>query len=36
MEPMPGYHQFDDDIRGIAELWMEMMEEFHSVSNDRT
>jgi hypothetical protein len=36
MEPMPGYNQFDDDIRGIAELWMEMMEEFHSVSNIRT
>jgi hypothetical protein len=36
METMPGYHQFDDDIKGIAELWLEMMQEFHSVSNDRT
>jgi hypothetical protein len=35
MENMPGYHQFDDDIRGIAGLWMEMMEEFHFVSNNR-
>ena len=35
MEPMPGYYQFDDDIRSIAELWIKMMEEFHSVSNDR-
>jgi hypothetical protein len=36
MEKMPEYHQFDDDLKGIAKLWMEMMDEFHSVSNDRT
>ncbi len=31
METMPEYHQFDDDLRGIAELWMKMMEEFQEV-----
>jgi len=36
MEKMPEYHQFDDELRGVAELWMKMMEEFHSVANDRT
>ena len=36
IEKMPEYHQFDDDLRGIAELWMKMMEEFHSVANNRT
>jgi len=36
IEKMPEYHQFDDDLRGIAELWMEMMNLFLSVSNDRT
>jgi hypothetical protein len=34
IETMPGYQQFDDDLKVIAELWMEMMEEFHFVSND--
>jgi len=36
MEGLPGYRQFDDNLRGVAELWMQMMEEFHSVSSDRT
>lgn len=30
MEKRPEYQKFDDDLREIAELWMEMTEEFVS------
>jgi len=31
MEAMPVYGKFDDDLRDVAELWLEMMDEFHRV-----
>jgi hypothetical protein len=31
MEKMPGYQEFDDSLREVAELWMEMMEEFAKI-----
>ncbi len=32
MEKRPGYQKFDDALREIAELWMEMIEEFAGTS----
>jgi hypothetical protein len=31
MEEMPGYREFDDALKEVAELWMDMMEEFTSI-----
>ena len=31
MEKKPAYHEFDELLRDIAELWLEMVEEFMSV-----
>ena len=31
MEARPGYGKFDDGLRDVAELWLEMMDEFHRV-----
>jgi hypothetical protein len=31
MEEMPGYLEFDDALKEVAELWMKMMEEFTSI-----
>ncbi len=33
MEKMPDYQEFDNSLRDIAELWMEMMKEFSKVLN---
>ena len=35
MEKRPYYHEFDELLRDIAELWMEMMEEFLKTSPPR-
>jgi hypothetical protein len=31
METRPEYGKFDDDLRDVAELWLEMLDEFRSV-----
>jgi hypothetical protein len=31
MEEMPGYREFDDALKEVAELWMSMMKEFTSI-----
>ncbi len=31
MEARPEYGKFDDGLRDVAELWLEMMDEFHRV-----
>ena len=31
MEARIGYGEFDDDLRDVAELWLEMMDKFHRV-----
>jgi hypothetical protein len=31
MEELPGYREFDDALREVAKLWMNMMEEFAKV-----
>ena len=34
MEKKPDYHKFDELLRDIAELWLEMIEEFMRVYSD--
>ena len=33
MEPQPAYREFDDSLQDVAELWLEMVEEFENISN---
>src|SRR4030043_1526214 len=35
MEARSEYGEFDNDLRDIAELWLEMMDEFHRVIKER-
>jgi hypothetical protein len=32
MEPQPAYWEFDDSLREVAELWIEMADEFRKIS----
>jgi hypothetical protein len=32
MEPQPAYRDFDETLRDVAELWIEMVEEFRRIS----
>jgi len=34
MEARLEYGKFDDDLRDVAELWLEMIEEFHRVTKE--
>jgi hypothetical protein len=34
MERMPGYREFDDTLKEVAELWMKMMEELKRIDLD--
>jgi len=33
MEQQPAYREFDDSLRDVAGLWIEMVEEFEKISN---
>ena len=35
MEARSEYGEFDNDLRDVAELWLEMMDEFHRVIKER-
>jgi hypothetical protein len=32
MEPQPAYLDFDDSLREVIELWIEMADEFRKIS----
>jgi hypothetical protein len=31
MEPQPAYREFDESLRDVAELWIEITEEFRKI-----